>query len=532
MNILLLGSNERSALSFARSLRKELYNSLHLCRSTLYKNVSCYSKHIKSSTYINTDQKEDSIKQLCDLIKSLEINALVIFDDNFATLVYENYDQIKNLCEILGPKKNSWDYVVDKFNISRLCDGVNLLFPESMLINAKNFDAAIEQYDYFKPRFSSVAYQNKIQKFSVKSSENYFEKKSFIHDHINKVDIICQKKIIGDIIGINILAKNGQIKSISCNKRLHQPRGGGGSSYRESFEVSQQIRDFSQAIVKKLDWHGVMMIEVLKANSIYYLIEINPRFWGSLSLTLFSGHDICNKLLENKKDDSHFEPQFIKVRTRHILKDLLWLKNNFSFSNLFNLLSSPVEVLRNRESWDVESLSDPLPALMQFYVSLKSTLTQKIFFNEKLKSMIPKYREEILRYTKNESYIFLCKGNINRSVYCEYYLKSFGFENVSSCGYLKNTGRKVSPQTSMLLTELSSNHLDHSSKSINEITDKNKHKIIAMDKRSYEIAKSYGFTNVMIFSQNDIIDPHGKEENSFLEMKSQIENELNKKIYS
>ena len=528
MNILILGSNERSVLTFIRSLNKNLYNKLFICRNSKNKNVSCFSKFIESSNYVSLQNVDIAFHHLIRIIEKHSIEALIIFDDAFASLVYDNYEKIGNHCRIIGPSKQSWEKAVDKYNIRKLCDGKSLHYPETKLLQKKSFDKNLDDYVYLKPRFSSVIYDKKIERLSVLNENNEDRKRDFISDHINKVDIVCQKKIEGQIIGLNLLAKKGEILSLSGNKRLHQPRGGGGSSYRESFKPDNTVIEICHQISRELKWDGVMMIELLKTESKYFLIEINPRFWGSLSLTVFSGHDICNNLIKSQQNKSLLKDKYKNVRTRHLAKDIAWITQNYSFRNLANLIASPLQIILKKEKWDVESLTDPMPMFVQPFLILKKLFYKKHFV-EKIAALLPTYRKVIKYFDKKNYYIFMCKGNINRSVFCEYYLHSKGYKNVSSCGYLNITGRKISPNTRKLINE-SEIVTKHKSRYIDNF-DNDENIIVAMDNISYEIAKRKKFKNVYLISKKGINDPHGKAEIFFQNMKREIINEFCKKDY-
>jgi len=75
--------------------------------------------------------------------------------------------------------------------------------------------------------------------------------------------------------------------------RLHSfPNSGGPSTDRISIEMPELV-DMSERLLKFLKWQGVAMVEwkIDPDTNIPYLLEINPRFWGSLELAIRSGVD-------------------------------------------------------------------------------------------------------------------------------------------------------------------------------------------------------------------------------------------------
>ena len=86
-----------------------------------------------------------------------------------------------------------------------------------------------------------------------------------------------------------------------------------------SFEILyEEVLSISRNILTKLNYTGVIMIEFMidERDGLPKLIEVNPRFWGSVLLSEFSGVQIvnnyvrlCNGLFPVKSD---FTPKQIR----------------------------------------------------------------------------------------------------------------------------------------------------------------------------------------------------------------------------
>jgi predicted ATP-grasp superfamily ATP-dependent carboligase len=72
------------------------------------------------------------------------------------------------------------------------------------------------------------------------------------------------------------------------------------SVYRESVAVDPALLGKAQALLERFGWEGVAMVEfkVDRASGVPYLMEINPRFWGSLQLAVDAGVDFPRLLVE------------------------------------------------------------------------------------------------------------------------------------------------------------------------------------------------------------------------------------------
>jgi predicted ATP-grasp superfamily ATP-dependent carboligase len=78
-----------------------------------------------------------------------------------------------------------------------------------------------------------------------------------------------------------------------------KPPSGGVSVLSESIEVDFQQREAATKILDSAKWHGVAMVEYkVASDGRPYLIEINPRFWGSLQLAIDAGIDFPELLYQ------------------------------------------------------------------------------------------------------------------------------------------------------------------------------------------------------------------------------------------
>lgn len=68
-------------------------------------------------------------------------------------------------------------------------------------------------------------------------------------------------------------------------KNLVQQPQGKSLVFAESSDLHhQEISQVYQDILQSLDFKGIVMIEIIEREGVYYLIEANPRFWGPFRL--------------------------------------------------------------------------------------------------------------------------------------------------------------------------------------------------------------------------------------------------------
>lgn len=140
--------------------------------------------------------------------------------------------------------------------------------------------------------------------------------------------ILLQERIEGEGAGVFLLRWNGCTRAVFAHRRIREkPPSGGVSVLRESVPLDDGIRRSSEALLEELDWNGVAMVEFKKdaKRDRLCLMEINPRFWGSLQLAIDAGVDFPRLLIEAALglDPPPDPPRYeVGVRTRWELGDL------------------------------------------------------------------------------------------------------------------------------------------------------------------------------------------------------------------
>jgi predicted ATP-grasp superfamily ATP-dependent carboligase len=155
------------------------------------------------------------------------------------------------------------------------------------------------------------------------------------------------------------------VKAAFVHKKLRMyPVQGGPSTLREGVE-HPQIMEWGLSLLKSLNWVGVGMVEfkVDPRDGVPKLMEINPRFWGSLQLAIVSGVDFPYLILRIARRES-FEPVLHYEAGKRcrwlLLGDILHFLNN---PNRLHLHPSFFHFFDANTSYDILSKDDPLPLL-------------------------------------------------------------------------------------------------------------------------------------------------------------------------
>lgn len=131
----------------------------------------------------------------------------------------------------------------------------------------------------------------------ITTTVRYFQtfeelERAFTGDANLRTDTLLQEYCTGVGVGIEILMWGGEPKVIFQHRRLREnPPTGGVSILAEAQQPDAKLLDDSVRLLKALSWQGVAMVEFKLdvAKGRWWLMEVNGRYWGSLPLALNAG---------------------------------------------------------------------------------------------------------------------------------------------------------------------------------------------------------------------------------------------------
>jgi len=130
-------------------------------------------------------------------------------------------------------------------------------------------------------------------------------------------------------------------------------------------------------LLKHFQWHGVAMVEFkLNHEKKPVIMEINPRFWGSLNQAILAGVDFPY-MLYTMAVEGDVKPVFnykIGVESRNAFIDMVAILKTARKTGNIRILRDLMRIPRND---DILSIDDPLPAFSFFRRGLKELYHDK-----------------------------------------------------------------------------------------------------------------------------------------------------------
>ncbi len=340
--------------------------------------TSLFSKYAtKRVVYPSPGTKPDAfIDYLLDELKQVSYDVLFPMEEETLLLVAKNQKKISELTYLLIPDYEKIEFARNKKNIIKRARELDIPCPKTWFIEDINevekIAGEIQYPAVIKPQVSFGSYGIK----RAGNKEELISKYKEVHK-IYPLPLI-QESIPrkGEAFGVSALFnRDSELRAVFVHKRLREyPVTGGPSTLRESVR-NLKVQELGLRLLKALNWVGVAMVEfkVNPRDGKPKLMEVNPRFWGSLQLAILSGVDFPYLIYRMAKEGD-IEPVLdykIGVRCRWMFPgDFLHF-----FSNLRRFRWTP-SFFNFRTNYDILSLEDPGPTLGRA-LSVYSLLSQK-----------------------------------------------------------------------------------------------------------------------------------------------------------
>lgn len=372
MSAIVTHARVRSALAATRSLGKHGINVF--TADSVYPSTSFFSKYSESYFLYPSAKSEPKlfIQRIRDFVNENDVDVLIpIYEETFVISKYR--DSFSNVIVPLGGYKTLMK-ANNKQYLMNFASELGVKTPKTWTIKhideieeiAKeiNFPAVIKLVEgvgskgieYVHSEDELITrYKAVTQKFNLKSSYP-----------------LVQEYIPGEGYGVEMLFNQGELRAIFTHKRIREyPITGGPSTARISVKHPEMEKNAIR-LLEELKWHGVAMVEFKldERNNEPVLMEVNPRFWGSLNQAISAGVDFPY-LLYKMATEGDVKPVFeyrTGVKSRWMLGDCRALIGYLRTEKRLKVLKEFFKF--NGQSYDDLSMEDPLPAFVEFFIPL------------------------------------------------------------------------------------------------------------------------------------------------------------------
>ncbi|MDF1844564.1 MAG: hypothetical protein P1U77_24375 [Rubripirellula sp.] len=541
--VLVLGSDTRSFLTVVRSLGKS-GKEVHVAWFAR-DSVAIHSKYVHASHRLSRPPSGGWETELRCLLDREQFDLIVPCNDPSILPLHDCRDEFEDY-PIYLVDGAIFDTVMDKAAMSQVAVKAGLQLAKEVVVeSASDYDLidTLSPPYVIKPTQSYVA-NNLSQKNHVSIQADRATALACIEEMLPRTPVAVQEYFEGVGVGVEFLAKAGEILVAFQHQRLHEPRRGGGSSYRKSCPLDPDLRQATAALIRDLGYTGIGMAEY-RYNSRtcdWIFVELNSRFWGSLPLAVACGADFPAYLFGMWCEERTEFP--VNYRTnytcRNWMLDAKWLRqtvtaNRFSLSKHTRCLVSWLAELRYpltfRESSDTFHWDDTEPAKREFIDALvaiprriRSKLRRSLGANTLSRA---RTKRRLMRcFASAKEVLFVCKGNICRSPFAEHYARTKlpTHQTVRSSGYFPKIDRASPEAAQAASVEFKVNLQEHRSSVISDESIDRADTILVFDEQNWEEIvsryprakrKTFLLGGVFESVETEIADPYGSSTDNF-----------------
>jgi predicted ATP-grasp superfamily ATP-dependent carboligase len=376
--VLVTDGHWRKTLAVVRSLGRKGVQVTVGERTPL--NTSFFSRYCSRRLVYPSPRRcpDRFIQFLLSEIKGNHYDCLFPMEEETLLLIAKHQKEIASHTPLLIPELKKIEFVRDKGNLIRFAEAHGIPVPKTIyqppvseprkvqgslspdVVQGLVISAPIPAV--IKPRVSSgsfgIAY--------VKKREDLLPSYQKVHEHYPYPLV---QEWIPDGMGTfgfsALFDERSNVKAAFIHEKMRMyPVQGGPSTLRRGV-LHPQIMDLGISLLKALRWTGIAMVEfkVDPRDGIPKLMEVNPRFWGSLELAIVSGVDFPWLMLRMARGEA-----FSPVLDYQVNKQCRWLL----FGDILHFLKNPrrfhlrpsfFRFLDSDTSDDIISMNDPLPIL-------------------------------------------------------------------------------------------------------------------------------------------------------------------------
>ncbi len=358
LRVLVLDAQMRNSLAVIRSLGKSglKVDAAEETRfATGFFSKYCEDKYVYPHPSKNT---EEFINYMLDLVKKNNYKMIFPITDNTVLPIVLHKDEFSEHTIVPFPDYATLMKAMNKENTIRMAIDNNIPIPKTYFI--KNIeDLRLDELEYpliLKPVRSSGSRGVVL----CNSKEELINKYKYTTKKYGT--LLIQEYIPqGGEIGVyTLFSKESKPVALTVQRRIRSyPVSGGPSTLRETIRDDELV-SLSFKLLKAMNWYGLAMVEfrIDSRDGRPKLMEINPRFWGSLQLSILAGTDFPHLLyrLANGDEINRLLDYEIGTKCRWVLPgDLLW------FLSSPNKIKNLSEFFRLDIRDDIISFEDPGP---------------------------------------------------------------------------------------------------------------------------------------------------------------------------
>lgn len=300
MKILVSEGNYKHTLGIVRELGLAGYD-VFVLGSAYYKDLAGYSKHCKGVLELDYKSEQEFIDKLCEILNKSKFDYFIPVGFPIVKWVSKQRDRIRKLTQLNVADFETIELLSNKESCSNFASSLGIPVPKTFYPqNIEDVRQASGLYSYpivvkgkFEVGTNMVGYANNLLELETLFLLFLENPKCFGQPPL------VQQYLSGVGKGFFALCKDGKCIEYFMHERIREYPISGGSSVCAKSIFDERILNFGQRILAEANYSGVAMVEFKEnEHGDVFLLEVNPKFWGSYDLSRACGVNFATKLVE------------------------------------------------------------------------------------------------------------------------------------------------------------------------------------------------------------------------------------------
>lgn len=247
-----------------------------------------FSRYIKNYSYHKSKNTLEHLSAIDNIFKSTKSDIVLPIDQPMIELLsYHKKKLSESTFLVLLPQPDAYNITSNKWLLADFLKQNGLPHPQTIhyqdewkqnLVKELSFPVLIKPIKGFNGK-------------GIKIIDDLTALKYYFKNHSNSEDSIVQSFIHGFDIDCSVLCKDGKILVYTIQKGIYPGRSQFAPPLGIEFLFDEQVLNLVIELMNKLKWSGVAHIDLRydEQEKKVKILEVNPRFWGSLLGSLNAG---------------------------------------------------------------------------------------------------------------------------------------------------------------------------------------------------------------------------------------------------
>ncbi|MFB3789246.1 MAG: dual specificity protein phosphatase family protein [bacterium] len=290
-HVLVTDGSYKHTLGAIRSLAQ---SGFHVEAVTSPHCLSSWSRYLSKATYPQADFTDERFDAFVQCLRENRVDVLLPVGARSVRLVSRRREALPQQVRIAIPGDEAIQLCLDKDATNCFAAGLGLHVPRTWVYHNLDELEANSSATSFPVIIKGISEIDKHPPLYCPNAGQLMDKVAVWRKGLTSASLpfpILQEYVTGAGEGFFALYQNGVCKRVFMHRRIREyPPSGGASCCAESI-YEHDLFEAGKKLLDSLAWHGVAMVEFKRdsATGQLFLMEINPKYWGSLDLALACG---------------------------------------------------------------------------------------------------------------------------------------------------------------------------------------------------------------------------------------------------